>query len=241
VTAAEADVAVARADLAMQETDIVKMRIVSPVNGIVLKRAAEPGQTVASSLQAPVLFTLAEDLTKMQLEADIDEADIGTVRTGQPASFTVDAYPGQPFPAAIEKIEYAPKVTENVVTYKAILSVDNSAMLLRPGMTATVQIVTQTVDGALTVPNAAFRYAPPKDEGSQGFSITNFFMPRMPRFEKAVNPPTNGERTLWVLDNGTPKAVTVTTGASDGKFTAITSGDIAEGARVIISSRTAGS
>ena len=143
--AAEADIAVVEAEVTMQETEIQKTRILSPVDGIVLKRTAEPGQTVASSLQAPVLFTLAEDLTRMQVEADVDEADIGTVKTGQNAAFTVDAYPGQSFPAVIETIEYSPKTVDNVVTYKAILAVDNDAMLLRPGMTATAQIVTEEI------------------------------------------------------------------------------------------------
>lgn len=240
VAAADADVAVAQADITMQQTDITKTRILSPVDGIVLKRAAEPGQTVASSLQAPVLFTLAEDLTRMQLEADIDEADIGAVKPGQKATFTVDAYPGRAFPAAIEKIEFSPKVTDNVVTYKAVLTVDNSAMLLRPGMTATAQIVTQEVAAALTIANAALRYAPPKAEAAQSFSITNLFLPRMPHFEKAVNPPVDGERTVYVLHKGEPRALTVTTGASDGKRTEVLSGDLKDGDQVIIASRASG-
>ncbi len=239
VLAAEADIDVAKADIVMQQTDIEKTRILSPVNGIVLKRSAEPGQTVASSFQAPVLFTLAEDLTKMQLEANVDEADIGQVKTGQKASFTVDAYPGQSFPAVIDTIEYSPNVTDNVVTYKAVLTVDNSAMLLRPGMTATAQIVTLEVDNALAVPNAALRYAPPRAEKSQGFSITNLFIPRMPRAEKQTAPAANGERTVYVLENGAPKAVTVKTGASDGKMTEIVSGDLAAGTEVITASKQA--
>ena len=140
VVAAEADIAVAKADMAMTETDLTKTRILSPVDGIVLKRTAEPGQTVASSFQAPVLFTLAEDLARMQLEADVDEADIGAVKEGQTASFTVDAYPGKSFPAVIDTIEYSPEVTENVVTYKAVLTVDNRELLLRPGMTVCVDV-----------------------------------------------------------------------------------------------------
>ena len=239
VVAAQADVAVAKADLDIKETDLTKTRILSPVNGVVLKRTAEPGQTVASSFQAPVLFTLAEDLKRMQLEADIDEADIGAVKDGQKAAFSVDAYPGQSFPAVIDTIEFSPKVTDNVVTYKGILTVDNSALLLRPGMTATAQIVTQSVADALAVPNAALRYAPPKTASSQGFSIMNLFIPRLPRTEKPAPPPANGERTLYVLENGAPKAVTVKTGVSDGKLTEIASGDLAEGATVILSSRTA--
>lgn len=239
VMAAEADIGVVKAELVMQETDITKMRILSPVNGIVLKRAAEPGQTVASSLQAPVLFTLAEDLARMQLEADVDEADIGAVKTGQKASFTVDAYPGQSFPAVIDSIEYSPNVTDNVVTYTAILTVDNSELLLRPGMTATAQIVTQETPDALAVPNAALRYQPPRTRESQGFSITSIFMPRMPRFERSSNAAADGERTIYVLENGAPKPVTIKTGVSDGKLTEVVSGDLKAGDEVITSSKQA--
>ena len=240
VAAAEADVAVAEADVTMQQTDVTKTRILSPVDGIVLKRQAEPGQTVASSLQAPILFTLAEDLTRMQVEADVDEADIGTVKTGQKASFTVDAYPGQSFPAVIETIEYSPTTTDNVVTYTAILAVDNKELLLRPGMTATAQIVTEDIPQALVVPNGALRYVPPKASAGSAFSITSLFMPRMPRFERSSNKvAANGERTLWILDNGTPKQVTVKTGATDGKYTAIISGDLSEGAAVITATKPA--
>jgi len=239
VTAAEADIAVVKAELAMQETDITKTRILSPVDGIVLKRDAEPGQTVASSLQAPVLFTLAEDLTRMQLEAAVDEADIGAVKAGQTASFTVDAYPGQSFPAVIETIEYSPEVTDNVVTYKAVLSVDNRDLLLRPGMTATAQIVTQEIENALAVPNAALRYQPPRQQTSQGFSVTNLFIPRMPRTERAQAPSADGERMVHILENGQPKPVKVRTGVSDGKLTEIVSGELREGDLVIISIKAA--
>jgi HlyD family secretion protein len=237
VVAAEADIAVVKAELAMQETDITKTRILSPVDGIVLKRDAEPGQTVASSLQAPVLFTLAEDLARMQLEAAIDEADIGAVKAGQRATFTVDAYPGQSFPAVIETIEYSPKVTDNVVTYKAVLRVDNAQLLLRPGMTATAQIVTEEVPDALAVPNAALRYAPPHTERTQGFSVMNLFIPRMPRSERGQAPAADGQRTIHVLEAGVPVPVQVKTGVSDGKLTEIVSGDLKEGAAVIVSSK----
>ncbi len=237
VVAAEADIAVVKAELVMQETDITKTRILSPVDGIVLKRNAEPGQTVASSLQAPVLFTLAEDLARMQLEAAIDEADIGTVKAGQRASFTVDAYPGKSFPAVIETIEYSPEVTDNVVTYKAVLTVDNRDLLLRPGMTATAQIVTQEIPDALAVPNTALRYAPPREEKSQGFSVTSLFIPRMPRTERGQAPSADGERTVHILENGAPKPVKVRTGVSDGKETEIVSGELREGDQVIVSSK----
>lgn len=237
VGAAQADIAVVKAELAMQETDLTKTRILSPVDGIVLKRDAEPGQTVASSLQAPVLFTLAEDLARMQLEADVDEADIGAVKEGQKATFTVDAYPGKNFPAVIDTIEYSPKVTENVVTYKAVLTVDNRDLLLRPGMTATAQIVTQDVPDVLSVPNAALRYSPPRAAKSQGFSVTSLFIPRMPRSERAQAPAADGERTVYVLENGAPKEVKVHVGVSDGKSTQIVSGDLKAGDEVIISAK----
>lgn len=240
VVAAEADIAVARADMAMTETDLTKTRILSPVDGVVLKRDAEPGQTVASSFQAPVLFTLAEDLTEMQLEADVDEADIGAVREGQKATFTVDAYPGRSFPAVIDTIEYSPEVTDNVVTYKAVLTVDNRELLLRPGMTATAQIVVEEVPNALAVPNAALRYAPPKEQKSQGFSLMNLFIPRMPPARKNTAPPADGTRTLYVLANGAPREVTVHVGVTDGKDTVIASGDVKAGDEVIVSSRTSG-
>ena len=239
VLATQADIDVAKAELAMQETDIVKTRILSPIDGIVLKRSAEPGQTVASSLQAPVLFTLAEDLAQMQLEANVDEADIGAVKPGQKATFTVDAFPGQRFPAVIDTIEYSPTVTDNVVTYKAVLTVDNRDLLLRPGMTATAQIVTQEVADALSVPNAALRYAPPRQDKSQGFSITSIFMPRMPRNERQTAPGRNGERTVWILENGAPRSVSITTGVSDGALTEVTGGDLKPGDKVIISSKQA--
>ena len=239
VVAAQADIAVAKADMAMTETDLTKTRILSPVDGIVLKRDAEPGQTVASSFQAPVLFTLAEDLTHMQLEADVDEADIGEVKEGQKATFRVDAYPGKNFPAVIDTIEYSPKVTDNVVTYKAVLTVDNNALLLRPGMTATAQIVVQEVPNALAVPNAALRYTPPKEKASQGFSVMNLFIPRMPPAVKNTAPAADGMRTLYILDNGVPKPVSVHVGVSDGKDTEILSGDVEAGQQVIISSKAA--
>ncbi|WP_204508317.1 efflux RND transporter periplasmic adaptor subunit [Aestuariivirga litoralis] len=240
VVAAQADIAVAKADMAMTETDLTKTRILSPVNGIVLKRDAEPGQTVASSFQAPVLFTLAEDLAHMQLEADVDEADIGAVREGQKASFTVDAYPGKSFPAVIDTIEYSPEVTDNVVTYKAVLTVDNDELLLRPGMTATAQIVVQEVADALAVPNAALRYTPPKEQKQPGFSVMNMFIPRMPPARKNTAPAADGTRTLYVLENGAPKEVTVHVGVTDGKDTVIESGGVKPGDEVIISSRTSG-
>ncbi|MGE0213443.1 MAG: efflux RND transporter periplasmic adaptor subunit [Parvibaculaceae bacterium] len=243
VEAAKADIAVAKADVDLKQIDLDKSRILSPVDGIVLSRVAEPGQTVASSLQAPVLFTLAEDLKRMQVEAAIDEADIGAVKTGQDAAFTVDAYPGRQFPARIETLQFSPTATDGVVTYKGILVVDNSELLLRPGMTATAEIVTRRIGDALTVQNAALRYTPPERSEARSFSLLRLFMPRPPRMGRRGEPktePAAEERTLWVLREGRPHAVQVTPGASDGKRTEILKGELQPGDRVIVGSRRAG-
>lgn len=241
VVSAEADIQVAIANLDLKQIDIDKSQILSPVDGIVLKRAVEPGQTVASSLQAPVLFTLAEDLKRMQLEADIDEADIGTVKLGQKANFTVDAFSGRNFPARIETVEFYPETTDGVVTYKAILSVDNSDLALRPGMTATAQVTVQEISNALLVPNAALRYSPPVAAQQQSFSLSRLFLPRMPRNQKPARTETvAGERTIWVLKNNVPGAVQITTGASDGKMTEVVKGDISPDDLLIIAAKQAG-
>ena len=241
VVSAQADIQVAIANLDLKQIDIDKSQILSPVDGIVLKRAVEPGQTVASSLQAPVLFTLAEDLKRMQLEADIDEADIGTVKLGQKANFTVDAFNGRDFPARIETVEFYPETTDGVVTYKAILSVDNSDLALRPGMTATAQVTVQEISNALLVPNAALRYSPPVAAKQQSFSLSRLFLPRMPRNQKSTRPETiAGERTVWVLKDNVPAAVRITTGASDGKMTEVVKGDITPDDLLIIAAKKAG-
>lgn len=241
VVSAQADIQVAIANLDLKQIDIDKSQILSPVDGIVLKRAVEPGQTVASSLQAPVLFTLAEDLKRMQLEADIDEADIGTVKLGQKANFTVDAFSGRNFPARIETVEFYPETTDGVVTYKAILSVDNSDLALRPGMTATAQVTVQEISNALLVPNAALRYSPPVAAKQQSFSLSRLFLPRMPRNQKSARTETvAGERTVWVLKDNAPAAVQITTGATDGKMTEVVKGDISPDDLLIIAAKQAG-
>ncbi|MCI5142585.1 MAG: efflux RND transporter periplasmic adaptor subunit, partial [Candidatus Electrothrix sp. ATG1] len=164
LASAEAGVAEVQARLDIIRTDMVKAEIISPVNGIVLSRKIEKGQTVAASLNAPVLFELAEDLTKMELHVAVDEADIGQVRKGQEAEFTVDAYPERKFSAVISLVHFAATTTNNVVTYETVLVVDNTDLALRPGMTATAEIVVRQVENALTVPNAALRFTPPSPE-----------------------------------------------------------------------------
>ena len=167
LAAAKANREIADANLSIAQSDLDKACICSPVDGVVLSRDVEVGQTVASSLQAPVLFTLADDLTKMQAEVDIDEADVGKVAVGDHATFSVEAYENRTFPATISQIRYSPETVEGVVTYKAILTVDNTDLLLRPGMTATADIVVQQVKDTVSVPNAALRYAPPTAQSSR--------------------------------------------------------------------------
>ena len=241
-TAAEADVAAVKADLAIIEVDLAKTRVLSPIDGVVLKRSVEPGQTVASSLQAPILFQIAQDLTRIQLEAAVDEADIGQVKVGQEASFTVDAYRGRSFPAKIERLSFAPETVDGVVTYKAILSAANSDLSLRPGMTATARIVVESYKQVLTVANEALRYKPPQqaEKSSEGFSITRMFMPRIPRAERGKREAmTEGSRSLYLLKDNSAVELRVKTGVSDGKVTIITEGDLKVGDAVVIAQKLA--
>lgn len=231
---AEANLAIAQADLKAQQTDLAKSTIYAPIDGIVLTRSVDPGQTVASSLQAPVLFIIAADLRNMELQAAVDEADIGAVKPGQHARFTVDAFPDRPFDAEIRDISYASVTTDGVVTYNARLEVDNNELLLRPGMTATVSVVTKQAKGVLTVPSTAFRYRPAQ-QADRGWSLSDLFTGRMGRPNRqrqATKAPTDGSRTLYVLENGRPRAVNVKIGSTDGEATEITSG-LDEGAQVI--------
>ena len=175
---AEANLAIADADLKLQQSDLDKSTIYAPIDGIVLTRSVDPGQTVASSLQAPVLFVIAADLKSMELKAAIDEADIGSVRIGQPARFTVDAFPERPFDAEIRDISFASVTTDGVVTYDARLEVANDELLLRPGMTATVSVVTRQARDVLTVPSTAFRYRPAPVAQNGGWNITSLFTGR---------------------------------------------------------------
>lgn len=163
LVSAEARVAQARAQVASAKVDLERTTIRAPIDGTVLQRAVDVGQTVAASLQAPTLFTIAQDLSKMEVRAAIDEADVGKLREGLEARFTVDAYPGREFVATIYQIRSNPNVQQNVVTFDAILRVDNPDGKLRPGMTANVRIVTERRDNVLRVPNAALRFKPPQE------------------------------------------------------------------------------
>jgi HlyD family secretion protein len=235
LASARAEVDVAQANLDVDETNLKKACICSPIDGIVLSRDVEPGQTVASSLQAPVLFRLAEDLAEMTLEVDIDEADMGKVREGQQAVFTVEAFPERDMPATITELRFAPETVEGVVTYKAVLAIDNSQLLLRPGMTATAEITVQQLQDVLLVPNAALRFVPPADESeAQQGSVLRKLFPHRPQRVRNPNDSSRGERQLWLARDGVPLAVAVSTGASDGAMTEILAGELSAGDAVIL-------
>ena len=241
---AEANLAIANADLKLQQSDLDKSTIYAPIDGIVLTRSVDPGQTVASSLQAPVLFVIAADLKSMELKAAIDEADIGAVKIGQQARFTVDAFPERPFDAHIRDISFASVTTDGVVTYNARLEVANDELLLRPGMTATVSVVTREASDVLAVPSAAFRYKPTPVVRDSGWNITSLLTGRMgPRRsgnrQAQTTPPADGSRTLYVLENGEPKRVNVRIGSTNGELTEVLSG-VSEGDRIITSSQQRG-
>jgi len=218
----------AESALRANETDLVKGVIRSPIDGLVLERNIEPGQTVAASFQAPILFTLAENLRTMKLEVGVAEADVAKVASDNRASFTVDAWPGQSFEARVIKVKFGSKVVENVVTYGAELEVDNSDLRLRPGMTATADIRVAERHDVLLAPNAALRFAPPEvAKKSKGFSM----MPRPPVQARTV---TSDTPRLFVLRNQQPVEVAVTTGLSDGKKTEVVGEGLKPGDAVIL-------
>ncbi len=240
---ARADEATAQANLVLQKADLEKSVIRSPIRGVVLGRTVDAGQIVASSLNTPTLFTLAEDLSRMELRVDVDEADIGRVAVGNEASFTVDAYGGRSFPATITQVRFAPETTNGVVTYKAVLAVDNSDLALRPGMTATATITVRRIEDALQVPNAALRFAPPEaaiaiedEEEGGGGGLIGLIIPKRPAETMAAQ----GGPAVWVLRGGAPERVEVEPGDSDGSNTAILGGPLAEGDLVITDQAEAG-
>jgi HlyD family secretion protein len=234
----KAQVAEAKWKLSRDQTNLSKAVIRSPINGVVLKREVEPGQTVAASLQTPVLFTLAENLAQMEVLVDVDEADVAQVKVGQQANFTVDGYPGRTFTAVVKQVRYGPETVQDVVTYTTVLSVDNSDLALRPGMTATADITVKQTTNVVLVPNLALRFTPPATEDAQQTSpsLISRLFPRPPIASKPRDL-ANGkskQQRVWVLRDGQPFAVAVSTGATDGVMTEITGGDITIGNQVVI-------
>jgi HlyD family secretion protein len=249
VGAAQASATVSAASLKEVQTAFGKAEIRSPIDGVVLARHIEAGQTVAASLQAPILFTIARDLKEMVLSVDVDEADIGKVTEGQSASFTVDAFPGRTFRAKVESVRNVPKTDQQVVTYEAVLAVDNDDLALRPGMTATATIVTAQKKGVLLVPNAALRFTPPdqlKEDSSRGIRVPGMRGPRIgggrpggsASASASGSPPQGrgrGQRErVWTLAGKEPAAVVLATGATDGRFTEVLESRLEEGTAVLV-------
>jgi HlyD family secretion protein len=232
VKAAQGAVAQARAALHQAEVNLAYTRIVSPTDGVVISRSVDVGQTVAASLQAPTLFTIAEDLSKMQVDTSVGEADVGRLQPGMPATFTVDAYPGQTFQGAVRQIRNAPQTVQNVVTYDAVVDVSNPELKLKPGMTANVTFVYAEKDGVLRVPNAALRFRPPA-----GFAAAPG------AGAGARNAAASGgrdARTVYALRGGQPVALAIRTGLSDGTATEVVAGDLRAGDRVVTDAAGAG-
>lgn len=211
---AEAQVAQTEAAKRIAETNLHYTRIVSPVDGIVVSRNVDVGQTVAASFQTPTLFNIARDLTKMQIDTYVDEADIGRITTGQEVEFAVDAYPTTVFKGKVGQVRIAPTTVQNVVTYDVVIMVDNSDLKLKPGMTANVTILVAKANGVPKVPNIALRFNPQPGD-------------------TAKKPVTKGAG-VWVLADGKPRRVPVTVGISDGTYTELKSGELAESAEVIV-------
>lgn len=245
---ARANVGVAMATLSTDETNLAKASIRSPIDGVVLSRSVDPGNAVAASLQAVTLFSVAENLTQLQLQASVDEADVGSVKNGQQASFTVSAYPARRFPATISRVAFGSTTTNNVVTYTATLDVDNQDLALRPGMTAVATIVATERRDVLLVPNTALRFSPTSaaaaSRSSGGSNILSKMMPRPPRSSGAKVAGTEskapGTRQIWVLQGGQPVAVQVQTGISDGRQTEVSGDNLSPGMAVITDQRSAG-
>ncbi len=239
---AAATVDQAQATLGATQTDITKAVIRSPINGIVLTRSVEPGQTVAAAFQSPVLFKLAEDLTRMELHVDVDEADIGKVKEGQDATFAVDAYTDRVFKATITQTRFGSKTVDSVVTYETVLKVDNSDLALRPGMTATADITVKKVQDAVLVPSAALRFEPPVPQAkAPSRGLLGALLPRPPiSMAKPKEDGTGKQQKVWVLKDGQPVAVPVTIGATNGALVEVVSPDITAGTVVIVDIATTG-
>jgi HlyD family secretion protein len=220
VKSAEAQAEQSKAALELAEVNLDYTIIKSPVDGIVISRNVDIGQTVAASFQTPTLFTIAKDLTKMQVDTSVDEADIGTVQVGQEAMFTVDAFPEIVFSGSVSQIRNAPIIVQNVVTYDVIIEVSNKNLELKPGMTANVSIVSSRRDNVIKVSNAAMRFKPQEEA-----------------VQKQAKPAKQEKgQKIWLLTSGQIKPVTVKTGISDGNFTEIKEGDIKEGDEIVVES-----
>ncbi|MEO8599395.1 MAG: efflux RND transporter periplasmic adaptor subunit [bacterium] len=244
---ANANVVSAKATLSTDETNLSKASIRSSIDGVILTRTVDPGNAVAASLQAVTLFTVAEDLSHMRLQVNVDEADVGSVKIGQKARFTVSAYANRNYPATITRVAFGSTITENVVTYLTYLDVDNADLSLRPGMTATATIIATERRDVLLVPNTALRFTPTQASNASGAANQSGIVasmmprgrPRTPRKSAASSASTAAARQVWILRDGVAVAVDVTPGISDSRMTEITAGDLQAGMQVITDQRTA--
>ncbi|HTJ83324.1 MAG TPA: efflux RND transporter periplasmic adaptor subunit [Polyangiaceae bacterium] len=223
--AAEAQASQARAALDQAALNLKYTTIVSPIDGVVISRNVDVGQTVAATLQAPTLFTIAQDLSKMQVDTSVAESDVGKVRDGMKVTFTVDAYPSVVFEGNVRQVRNAPQTVQNVVTYDAVIDVDNREGRLKPGMTATVTFTYAEVADALLVPNAAFRFKPDPKTVTAMLPKDAALPPRLDLDRE--------KREIWILDGGKPENVVVQIGLSDGSKTEVLGGDLRDGDRVI--------
>ena len=229
---AKAQVEQQKAALNQEETNLNYTRILSPVNGVVISRSVDIGQTVAASFQTPTLFSIAQDLTRMQIDTNVDEADIGKVVVGQSVQFTVDAYPDNTFPGRVSEIRNAPTTIQNVVTYNVVVKVANPELKLKPGMTANVSIITSQEKDVIKVPNAALRFKWQPAEGSPERGSAGAAGAGRPQAGRAES----GAKTqgVWILAGQKPRRAPLTLGINDGNETAVLSGELKEGDAVII-------
>jgi HlyD family secretion protein len=230
VVAARASVEQAKAALSRAQTNLAYTTIVSPIDGVVVSRSVDVGQTVAASLQAPTLFTIAEDLRKMEVHTSVAESDVGQLTVGMETRFTVDAFSNETFNGLVKQVRYEAQTVQNVVTYDAVVSVDNRELKLRPGMTANVTFVVERRKNVLRVPTAALRFRPPEK------------VRRQPKRRSAAKKHPGGKgrparspgRLIWILRAGAPVPARVETGISDGSHSEVLEGDLREGDRVIV-------
>jgi HlyD family secretion protein len=245
--AARASEQSARAGLDRAETNLRYATILSPIDGVVISRSVDVGQTVAASLSAPTLFTIANDLTRMQLEAAVDEADIGTIRDGQPATFTVDSYPDLGFTGTVDQVRLQPETIQNVVTYTVVILVDNPELKLLPGMTANVTILVDQAENVWRVPNAALRFRPAGGGVGGGRSETAGAHGG-PGGAPAMTGMSGGDREqhrgsfgkVFLLKGGIPRPVRLRTGITDGSFTAAYSDSLHEGDFLVVGADRSG-
>lgn len=215
VNAAKAQIAQARANLETNLTNLRYTKIISPVDGTVVSRAVDVGQTVAASFQTPTLFSVAQDLTKMQIDTNVVEADIGRVKVGQDVEYTIDGYPDETFTGKVSQVRISPTTVQNVVTYNVVIVIDNKDLKLIPGMTANVSIITDKKENVLCADSRALRFSPAKSkEGAKKQKYKEY--------------------GVWILEKNKPVRVSVTTGANDDNYTEIISEKLKEGENVII-------